>query len=178
MNKIRLALAVATLPLAVLATACTTTTAATDDNPTRRELRELVDRNQITALVDQLGSALDAGRFDDFRAIYTAEATAETPGGEVEGRDALIAQASRNHSDNLRIQHIISNVKIDMKGDTADVRANVIATFAPAATVAKTAPEPQYTLGGVYRFDAVRTGEGWRLARVENTPTWSTGTRP
>ncbi|MFQ6331292.1 nuclear transport factor 2 family protein [Nocardia sp. CWNU-33] len=178
MNKIRIALAVAALPLAVLAAACTTKADATDDKPTQRELRELVDRNQITALVDQLGRALDEGRFDDFRRIYTTEATAKTPGGKAEGRDALIAQASRNHSDDKRIQHFISNVMIDLEGETAGVRANLIATFAPAPTDAKTPPQPQYTLGEIYRFDAVRTSEGWRLSRVETTPIWSTGTRP
>jgi hypothetical protein len=78
---------------------------------TQRLLRELLDRNQITTLVDQLGRALDEARFDDFRTIYTPDAIA-------------------------------------------------------------------VTLGEVYRFDAVRTAEGWRLSRVETTPLWSTGTRP
>ncbi|MEV6429776.1 nuclear transport factor 2 family protein [Nocardia sp. NPDC051463] len=149
-----------------------------DDKPTRHELRDLVDRNQITVLVDQLGRALDEGRFDDFHTIYTAEATAKTPGGKAEGRDALIAQASRNHSDDRRIQHFISNVMIDIKGSTANVRANLIATFAPAPTDAKTPPQPQYILGEIYSFDALRTGEGWRLSRVETTPLWSIGIRP
>jgi hypothetical protein len=170
MNKFRLALPLA-LPLALLA-ACTTTKA----DSTESQLRELLDRNQITALVDRLGRALDEGRFDDFRTIYTADATAKTPGGQAEGRDALIAQASRNHTDDKRIQHFIGNVMIDLNGDAAQVRANLIATFAPAEP--KTVAEPMYTLGEVYRFDAVRTDEGWRLSRVETTPLWSIGTRP
>jgi hypothetical protein len=178
MNKIRLALSVAALPLALLATACATTSAVTEDSPAQRQLRELVDRNQIAALVDQLGRALDEGRFEDFRTIYTADATAKTPGGKAEGQDALIAQASRNHSADKRIQHFISNVIVQVDGDTADVRANLLATFAPAPTEPNTAPQPQYTLGEVYRFDAVRTGEGWRLSRVETTPIWSVGIRP
>ncbi|MEU0507274.1 nuclear transport factor 2 family protein [Nocardia sp. NPDC005998] len=176
MNKIRRILPLAALPLALLA-ACATATAK--DDTTQRQLRELVDRNEITALVDRLGSTLDEGRFDDFRAIYTADATAKTPGGRADGVDALIAQASRNHTDDKRVQHFISNVIIDLHGDTADVRANLIATFSPTVTAEpRTAPEPQFTLGEVYRFDAVRTAEGWRLSRVETTPVWSTGTRP
>lgn len=166
MSKIRRFLPLTALPLALL-TACT-------PNDTH-QLRELVDRNEITELVNQLGRALDEGRFDDFRTIYTAEATAKTPGGRAEGRDALIAQASRNHSDDKRIQHFITNVMIDLHGDAAEVRANLIATFAQATTAVS---EPQYTLGEVYRFDAVRTAEGWRLSRVETTPLWSKGTRP
>ncbi|MGO4614618.1 nuclear transport factor 2 family protein [Nocardia sp. 2YAB30] len=174
MNKIRLALLLLPLPLAALAGACASPAAANDS---AHELRDVLDRHQITALVDRLGRALDEGRFADLRAIYTSEATAKTPGGTADGRDALIAQASRNHTDDKRIQHFISNVIIDLRGDTADVRANLIATFAPAAT-SGSIPQPQYTLGEIYRFDAVRTAEGWRLSRVETTPIWSTGTRP
>ncbi|MET7773579.1 nuclear transport factor 2 family protein [Nocardia sp. NPDC005366] len=171
-----LALAATALPLTMLAVACSTT--ATDDSASR-ELRELLDRDRITHLVDRLGRALDEGRFDDLRTIYTADATAKTPGGIAEGRDALIAQASRNHSDANRIQHYISNVIVDLHGDTADVRANLLATFTPAAaTPGRIAPEPQFTLGEVYRFDAVRKAEGWRLSRVEMSTLWSTGTRP
>ncbi|WP_433755998.1 nuclear transport factor 2 family protein [Nocardia sp. CA-135398] len=169
MSKIRRYLPLVALPLALLA-ACSTAT----KNDTHR-LDELMDRNEITGLVDQLGRALDEGCFDDFHTIYTADATAKTPGGQAEGRDALIAQASRNHSDDKRIQHFITNVMIDLHGDTAEVRANLIATFAPATAAVS---EPQYTLGEIYRFDAVRTAAGWRLSRVETTPLWSTGARP
>ncbi|WP_327114695.1 nuclear transport factor 2 family protein [Nocardia sp. NBC_01730] len=174
MNKIRRTLPLLALPLAAIAAACTTPAAA---NTPAHELRDLLDRHQITTLVDRLGRTLDEGRFDDLRAIYTSDATAKTPGGTADGRDALIAQASRNHTDDKRIQHFISNVIIDLRGDAADIRANLIATFAPAATNG-TIPQPQYTLGEIYRFAAVRTAEGWRLSRVETTPIWSTGTRP
>ncbi|MEU7145534.1 nuclear transport factor 2 family protein [Nocardia sp. NPDC046473] len=149
-------------------------TRATADT-TPRQLRELLDRNEITALVDRLGRALDEGRFDDFQALYTPDATAKTPGGKAEGRDALTAQARRNHSADKRIQHFISNVMIDLDKDEAEVRANLIATFASATG---TIAEPQYTLGEIYRFGALRTAAGWRLSRVETTPLWSTGTRP
>ncbi|MFE7742068.1 nuclear transport factor 2 family protein [Nocardia sp. NPDC057455] len=172
MRKIHSALSLLVLPLAALAAACTS--AAATPAP---EVREIVDRQQITALVDRLGRALDEGRFDDLRAIFTQDATAKTPGGTAEGRAALIAQASRNHSDEQRIQHVIGNVLIDLRGDAADVRANLIATFAPASADG-TIPQPRYTLGEIYRFDAVRTEKGWRLSRVQTTPIWSTGTRP
>ncbi|WP_063050537.1 nuclear transport factor 2 family protein [Nocardia arthritidis] len=172
MRKIRSALPLLALPLAALTAACASATAT----PTP-EVREMLDRRQIAALVDRLGRALDEGRFEELRAIYTQDATAKTPGGTAEGREALIAQASRNHSDGKRIQHVISNVLIDLRGDAADVRANLIATFALAPSDG-TIPQPQYTLGEVYRFDAVRTADGWRLTRVQTTPVWSTGTLP
>ncbi|WP_431957940.1 nuclear transport factor 2 family protein [Nocardia lijiangensis] len=172
MKKIRLALPLALLPIAALA-ACSST--ATADDTERHEIRELLDRNRITALVDRLGRVLDEGAFEDFREIYTADASATTPGGTARGVEAMIAQAGRSHSADKRIQHFISNVIVDLRGDTAAVRANLLATFAPVAEATLT--EPKYTLGEIYSFDAVRTAEGWRLSRVQSTPQWAIGTR-
>ncbi|MEV0033604.1 nuclear transport factor 2 family protein [Nocardia sp. NPDC050793] len=172
MKKISFVLPLALLPIAALA-ACSST--VTDADAERREVRELLDHNHITALVDRIGHTLDEGAFEDFREIYTADASATTPGGTAQGVDAMIAQAGRNHSADQRIQHFISNVIIDLQGDTAAVRANMIATFTPV--VAATLTEPKYTLGGIYEFDAVRTSQGWRLSRVQTTPHWAIGTR-
>ncbi|NEW55745.1 nuclear transport factor 2 family protein [Nocardia cyriacigeorgica] len=168
MTKIRRILTVALLPLTLAATACST-------GDSRAQLRDLTDRADLTALVDRLGSALDEGDFDQFRTIYTADATAKTPGGEAIGRDALIAQASRNHSPEERILHFISNIRIDITGDAAAVRANMLVGF---ATGDAPVPQAEYALGGVYRFDARRTPEGWRFTRVETAPTWAVGSRP
>lgn len=137
--------------------------------------QDLMDRDEITQLVYRLGSYLDEGRFHEMASIVTEDAVAQTPGGRAEGRDALIAQASRNHSDDQHIQHVISNVLVGLDGDRAEVRANLIATFAPAADPL---PEPTFTLGEVYRFEVARTAQGWRLSRIETTPVWATGTRP
>ncbi|MCU1642143.1 MAG: hypothetical protein JWN03_2418 [Nocardia sp.] len=142
------------------------------------QLAELIDRAEIGALVDRLGRVLDEGSFDELAAIYTTDATAKTPGGRADGLAALIAQATRTHSPGRRIQHFISSVIVDLHGDTASVRANLMAVFAPGPTPETPVTPPLYTLGEVYRFDAVRTGTGWLFSRVETTPVWETGTRP
>jgi hypothetical protein len=144
------------------------------------ELRQLSDRDEITALVYRLGMFLDEGRFDEMVSILTDDAAAQTPGGLAEGRDALIAQARRNHSDGQRIQHVITNVLVTLDGDRADVRANLIATFAGDADTPgpRLAPEPHFTLGEIYRFAAIRTPNGWLLSRVQTIPVWTTGSRP
>ena len=58
----------------------TTTSSATVD------LSELADRHEIETLVHRVGLALDEGRFDDLRAIYTATRSS--------GRPAASARAS------------------------------------------------------------------------------------
>ncbi|WP_330230929.1 nuclear transport factor 2 family protein [Nocardia sp. NBC_00508] len=179
MNKLRRTLPILALPLALLAAACSTGATATEDDSTRRQLRELLDRHEIHALVDRLATALDEGRFDTFNTIYTADVKAKSPGGEAQGRDAVIALASRNHSNERRQPHYISNVQIDLAGDRAAVRANAVLAIVPTSTVdGRMAPEPLFAAGGGYRFDAVRTPEGWRFSRVETAPVWTTGTLP
>lgn len=134
----------------------------------RHQLGDLVDRDEITALVHRLGACMDEGRFDGLRAIFTGDATASTPGGRADGLDAVVAQAARNHSADDRIQHVITDVVVDLDGDSATVRANLVVTFARGAGL----PAPRRQLGEVYRFTARRTPASWRLASVETTPVW------
>ncbi|MRH89986.1 hypothetical protein GFY24_21520 [Nocardia sp. SYP-A9097] len=138
----------------------------------------LNDRAEITTLVDRLGRILDEGRFGELGEIYTHDATVETPGGLARGLPAMVAQATRTHSPDRRIQHLISSVIIDVQDDTATVRANFVAIFAAAPTAKTPLSQPFYTLGEVYNFDAVRTPTGWLFDRVRTVPVWETGTRP
>ncbi|MFE1592061.1 nuclear transport factor 2 family protein [Nocardia sp. NPDC058705] len=177
--RLRRTLLMLALPTALLASACSTGAAATEQDSLRGQLRELLDRQEIQALVDRLTAAVDEGRFDAFTTIYTADVTAKSPGGEARGREAVIALASRNYSSERHESHYISNVQIDLESDRAAVRANTIFTIFPTVAVAgRMAPEPLFTSGGPYRFEAVRTTEGWRFSRVETQPLWSTGTLP
>jgi hypothetical protein len=160
-------------------------------------LQQLQDRSEITDLVSRLGACLDGGHFDDMRSLLAEEATAQTPGGTSEGRDAVIAQAMRNHDPRWGYEHVITNVLVDLDGDRGTVRANVVLYAAPAGTTAPDrateppnpidpagatppllAPKVTFILGGVYRFDVVRTDQGWRFSRVATTSVWHWGTRP
>lgn len=131
---------------------------------TDRRVQELADRSEIADLVARLGAWLDREQRDEPDAIFDAGVTVSTPGGQAEGIDAVVAQATRNHAAH-RTQHAISGLLIDLDdaGERATVGANLIVTFAS---------EPLVQLGGRYRFEAVRGTAGWRLARVEVTPVW------
>jgi hypothetical protein len=153
-------------------------------------LQQLLDRAEITDLVSRLGASLDEGRFDDMRTLMVEEVTARTPGGAKEGRDAVVGMAQKNHRPEWGHEHVITNVLVDLHGDRATVRANLVVHSAPdgppspeAAPVPDgppplLAPEVTFMLGEVYGFDVVRTEEGWRFARVEATPVWRWGVRP
>jgi 3-phenylpropionate/cinnamic acid dioxygenase small subunit len=136
------------------------------------EVRDLLDRQQLTELVSRLGLFLDEQRWDDAPALFTADATATTPGGTAVGREALVAQAARNHTE--RTQHVITNCVVDLDGDRAAIGANLLVTFAPDEGVG----EPRFQLGERYGFAAQRTGDGWRLSRVQTRPLWRVGEPP
>ena len=147
----------------------TTDTTASGPGGVPPALAQLAERDEIARLVYRLGACLDEGRFDGMRDLFVDDAVASTPGGVAEGIDALIAQASRNHSPDAGIQHLITNVLVDLEGDRATVRANLLVTFAR--------PDPDAdapsALAEVYRFVARRSPSGWRLARVEAHPVWA-----
>lgn len=140
----------------------------------QQQVQQLVDHNEITNLVYRLGVFLDDRRFDDMRSLLVEEATVRTPGGTSEGREALIAQASRNHQPDEPTQHLITNLLVELDGDRAEVRANLVVNFAAPASRDESLPAPprKYTLGETYHFDVVRTSEGWRFSRVEARPVW------
>jgi hypothetical protein len=133
-------------------------------------LQELADRADLADLLARHGLWLDEQRFGDADTIFTEEATVHTQSGRAQGLEALTAQARRVHADFAAIQHLTSGVLIDIDGDRATVRANLIVIF-----VGETAPEPAAAVGERYRFEAVRTSRGWRFSRLESTPVWRTG---
>ena len=143
-------------------------------------LQQLVDRNEIADLVHRLGVVLDDGHFDDLRSLLVEDATVRTPGGTAEGREAVIAQASRNHPPEQPIQHVITNIIVDLDGGRAQARANLVVYFGPLAgapdSAVPLAPPVEYMTGEVYRYELVRTSEGWRFSRIQTTPVWRSGT--
>jgi 3-phenylpropionate/cinnamic acid dioxygenase small subunit len=151
--------------------------AATHETMSEQEtLRELIDRETISDLIHRLGAVLDDQRFDDLALVFAADGSITTPGGHAEGIDAIVAQAARSHTPELRTQHLATDLVIDLGGDRARARANYVGVFAVGS--GDPAPAPQFQIGSVYRFDLVRTADGWRLHSMEMLPTWAVGERP
>jgi 3-phenylpropionate/cinnamic acid dioxygenase small subunit len=141
---------------------------------TTTDLARLQDRADLADLLARQGMWLDDQHFDEAAAIFTGDATVHTQSGQSQGLQALTAHAERIHAQFGAVQHVTSNVLIDLDGDRATVRANLVAIFVRDAA----AQEPVLRVGERYRFEAVRTPEGWRFSSVSLTPVWRSGELP
>jgi hypothetical protein len=141
------------------------------------DIQELLDRAAITDLVHRLGVSLDEARFDELRALLVDDATLRSPGGGVVGIEAIVAQAARIHPAQDGILHTITNLLIDMAGNTATARANLVVSFATPLETDQPGQPPMVRSiqGQVYHFDLVRLDSAWRISRLETTPVWKTG---
>jgi hypothetical protein len=158
---------------------------ATTDLPSlNRQLQDITDRQAVSDLITRLGAMLDDKRFDDAGAVLADDVAVQTPGGSARGPEAVVAQARRNHT--VRTQHVITDVLIDLQGDRAEARANLIVTFVPdsdqpearLAIGSSDQPVSRLMIGERYRFEAVRGARGWRLARIEVGRVWSSQPQP
>ncbi|MEU5879927.1 nuclear transport factor 2 family protein [Spirillospora sp. NPDC047279] len=140
-------------------------------------IQELADRSEITQLVYRTYRWLDEG-IGEPSSVFAQDATADTPGGQVAGIDAVVALATRNHSPDKRVHHLLTNVLVDVDGDRAVVHSNAMVTFAPGeAAPGALAAEAEFQLGGRSRWDAVRTADGWRLSTIKHWTVWSSGSQ-
>jgi hypothetical protein len=148
-----------------------------DALPSTDVLSELADKAAISELISRLGLWLDGQQFDDAalaEALFTADATVETSGGTARGRDGLVEQARRVHAHHVRTHHVTTNFLIDLDGDIAVARANLIVTF-----VEVEGPPAQHRwVGERYTFGAARTPGGWRLNSIAIKQIWKSDDRP
>jgi SnoaL-like domain len=136
--------------------------------------RELADRLEITDLISRYGQIADEKRFDDSRSCCTEDVVAEYHFGRAQGVDVLAQYGRQALGAFERTHHLISNVLVDLAGDTATASANLLAVHIQRADD----PGNHFDLGGRYRFDAVRTPRGWRISRVRLDVLWSQGHDP
>ena len=134
-------------------------------------MTEIADRDALGAMVAKLGACLDEHRFADLADLFAEDASVETPGGTAHGRDALLSQASRTHAEFAVLQHLLSNVLVDIADDSASVRANLIGIFVRQGV------SPEFALGAVYRLRARRSETGWKFTWLQVAPVWRTPSR-
>lgn len=134
---------------------------------------------QIVELINRYFAAIDDKRLDLVLAESTFAPAAKMvrPNGAETVGPAAICEAQNESFARFRAtQHVMTNHVVDLAGEHARVRANVIAThlWAPGQGD-PVALESHFTAGGVITVEVVRFERGWRITRLENRVVWRTG---
>lgn len=130
-------------------------------------------RAEVAALLDRYLIALDTGQLDDAWAesLFTADAVVEFPVGRHAGLDGLAAFHRTALAKFDRTQHLNSPAVVDLDGDRAVLRANLIST--------QVLPSQALFVTGTSAHGQARlTARGWRLRELSFRLIWMTGEPP
>ncbi|MFI6037301.1 nuclear transport factor 2 family protein [Streptomyces sp. NPDC051315] len=155
-------------------------------------LSRLADRMDVQDLVDRYLAGLDEAEFDDAwaRSVFTEDGRFQFPMGGHDGVAGMAEFTAAMMGKWRRTHHMAAGHFVEIDGDRARVRGNLIATHlhlqeaAPqdppgqsGARETLRAPEP-FQVGDRFEGEAVRTDAGWRFARLAFEVVWTRGTPP
>jgi len=145
----------------------------TNDN---LSLQTLLDRAEISDVINRYGLAVDARDWALFRTCFTddieVDLSSVAPGHVFQGKADQFVSRTRETIEGLdATQHIITNHAHEIHGDTAKCTS-----YLHAQHVAKNDfGDSHHVLAGYYNYDMVRTDDGWKIKKYRLTITWGTG---
>jgi hypothetical protein len=137
---------------------------------------------EVGALLDRYLLGLDDDKLDDdwARGLFTEQARIEFPMSQHEGIDGLAAYHRQTLAMFERTQHLNSPAVVELDGDRASLRANLISTHVHLPANAPPGGErpPLFMTGTLVTGEARSTPDGWRLSRLSFRLVWATGSPP
>ncbi len=137
----------------------------------------LLDREDISQVLYRYATAIDTRDWDLLATCFSEDLEADFRafGGRevVKGRDTWLA-AIRSTIEGLdATQHLTANHVHTVDGD----EGTLVAYLQAVHRLDTARSDPEYTVGGYYTCDMVRTAEGWRMRRYSLAVTWHRGNR-
>ena len=145
-----------------------------DDPEEQRQLRELLDRQRVGALVDRYVNTLDGpGDLDEewARSLFTADVRLEHEVAVLQGIGEVAAAHRLVMARWERTLHFSTNHHIEFDADRARLTARLMAIHVHPGEQ----PQDPLIAANVMDADAVRTGDGWRFQRLALRTIWKTG---
>lgn len=142
------------------------------------ELTKLADRTQISELLNRYCSFVDDKCFNivAVEATFTPNGRYVRPNGSAAVGPEAIASEAKTFSRFRAMQHVTSDHIIDLEGDIARLRANMIAMHLWSEEESDPRSlQTHFVAGGVFEAAAVRTADGWRFKELKSRITWRTG---
>ena len=149
------------------------------DEDYKSRVIELINKAEITSAVNSNFRALDQKDFDAqrFATIFTTEAKVTRPdGSSLTGPKEISSSHQHSFARFESSQHFLTGHEIAIEGNTASVRANLIAMhmWQGSHTNANKA-DNFFIAGGVIDANLVRANGQWRVSQVSNTVLWRAG---
>ncbi|MCE7000661.1 nuclear transport factor 2 family protein [Saccharothrix sp. S26] len=147
-----------------------------NDDHTR--LLDLVERQAVVEVCTRMAWHADRREWEALKTVFADEVRLDytsLDGGEpvVLSPERIVAGWSGVLGGFDATQHLVANHLVTLHGDTAACTASFQATH----RLADPFGAPLWTLGGVYRFDLVRTDGEWRIRGVVMTAEWADGNK-
>ncbi len=145
----------------------------------KEPVQEQSPHAQIVELINRYFAGIDDKSLDLVLAETTFAPTGKLVrpnGAETVGPAAICESQKESFARFRATHHVMTNHVVDLVGEHARVRANVIAThlWAPGQGD-PVALESHFTAGGVITGEVVRLDGGWRITRLANRVVWRTG---
>ena len=141
------------------------------------DLQAVHDKLEIHEVLARYARGVDDKDWDLYRSVFTEDAHLDysSAGAAVGSRDEVASWLEENLAVLPWTQHYVTNVEIDLDGDTASVRAMF---YNPMQLPGVDGPS---ACGGFYHHEMVRTDEGWKSRRLVEENRWfenPTGAQP
>lgn len=135
------------------------------------QLRELLDKQEISELMVAFTGALDAKDWHAYGETFVEDASFTIMGQTRHGREAIAAGPARDLERYARLQHLSANHRVSVDGDEAQASHYLFGVHVPTDAE----PSQHADIGGRYDCRCVRTADGWRFADVVLTVLWTAG---
>ncbi|GGZ09137.1 MULTISPECIES: nuclear transport factor 2 family protein [Streptomyces] len=137
---------------------------------------------QVAGLLHRYLVSLDDERLDDAwtAGLFTEDAVVAFPVSRHEGADGMAEYHRSALSAFAATQHLGSPAVVDVDGDRAVFRANLISTHVhhPRHTPPEGDLPPLFATGTFVNGEARRTARGWRLSLLAFRLLWADGSPP
>ena len=142
-------------------------------------MAELIDKSDITSVVNSYVRALDEKNFDaeHFASIFTPQARVTRPGSaSLIGPAEIRASHEKSFTRFEGSQHFVAGHDISLDGSTANVRANLIAMHMWQGSKADAnKPDNFFIAGGVIHATLLQSDGQWKISQTSNAVLWRAG---
>jgi len=145
----------------------------------QNKVTELINKSEITSIVNSYFRALDEKNFDaeHFAAICTPDAKVTRPNGAaLIGPEEISASHKKSFIRFEGSQHFVTGHDISLDGNTANVRANLIAMHMWQGSKSDANKLDNFFIGGgVVHATLIQSHGHWKISQMSNVVLWRAG---